>query len=120
MEARLKSSSEAELLLDAVLESVLQRLTPDEAKDTIAQLPSLMHQDLRQLPAGPDKRITRQGIEERIVKALGVSREQASDLLEAAGAVISQVISGGQMEDIRNQLPPDLRGIFVEPRASAA
>lgn len=119
-EARLKSSSEAEVLLDSVLESVLQRLTPDEAKDTIAQLPSLMHPDLRQLPPGPDKRITRQSIEERIARALGVPREQAADLLEVAGAVISQVISGGQMENIRGQLPPDLRSIFTEPRATAA
>lgn len=46
-----------DLLLDVVLESVVRRLTPDEADDLIAQLPSLPQPALEALPPGPDKSI---------------------------------------------------------------
>lgn len=119
-EAGLKSAVEAEILLDTVLESILKRLTPEEAKDTIAQLPSLMQEDFRQLPPGPDKQITRETIEEQISRKLTGSRTRASKLLQVTAGILSQIISPGQMEDIRGQLPPDLRSLFMEPQAPAA
>src|SRR5690606_6043186 len=74
----LGTADEAEGALEVVLHHVLRRLTPDEAKDLIAQLPSLLHEELRSLPPGPDKSITRSGLEEALARRLGVDDERAA------------------------------------------
>jgi CBS domain-containing protein len=47
VDADLETSERAETALVTVLESLVRRLTPGEAKDLIAQLPSLLHASLR-------------------------------------------------------------------------
>src|ERR1051325_1662139 len=61
--AALDTAEDAEPALEVVLAALLRRLTPGEAKDLIAQLPSLMQPKLYALPPGPDKGITRASIE---------------------------------------------------------
>jgi len=111
----------AEAALEVVLTMLVRRLTPDEAKDLIAQLPSLLHATLRRQPAGPDKAITRQAIEEELARRLGVGADRASEVLDAVGSVIAECVTEGQMEDVRKQLPQELRGAFtIRERATAA
>lgn len=110
----LENSGQAETALGIVLESLVRRLTPNEAEDLIAQLPSLLQPALYALPLGPDKLITRETIEQELVRQLGVKPSSAGKLLAATGALIAETVSTGQMEDVRAQLPESLRGIFVE------
>ena len=51
-DAGLETAEEAESALNVVLSSVVRRLTPGEAKDLIAQLPSLLQPKLYGLPPG--------------------------------------------------------------------
>lgn len=111
-ETGLASAEEADTALDVVLTALIRRLTPGEAKDTISQLPSLLHPGLYTLPPGPDKSITRELIESALAERLRVDRSRAAKLLESVGSVIAQNISDGQMKDVRHQLPPSLREIF--------
>jgi CBS domain-containing protein/uncharacterized protein (DUF2267 family) len=119
-DAALDNAEEAETALDVVLKSVMRRLTAGEAKDLIAQLPSLLQPTLRALPPGPDKLITRSTIEAELVQELGVDASRAAQILAAVGRTIAQTVSAGQIKDVQSQLPEDLRGIFSDVRPAAA
>jgi CBS domain-containing protein/uncharacterized protein (DUF2267 family) len=118
--AVLENADEAATALDIVLKSLVRRLTAEEAKDLIAQLPSLLQPTLLALPPGPDKLITRSTIEAELVKHLGVDTPRAAQILAAVGGTIAQSVSAGQMKDVQSQLPEDLRGIFSDIRSQAA
>ena len=111
-EAHLETSDQAAMALEIVLGSIVQRLTPDEAKDLIAQLPSLLQPTLRALPPGPDKTITRQTIEDELSERLGTDQSHMWQILVAVGDVVAQTVSPGQIDDVHGQLPDGLRGIF--------
>ena len=118
--AALDSAEDAETALDVVLKSVVRRLTDGEAKDLIAQLPSLLQPTLQALPPGPDKLITRSTIEGELVQRLGVDPPRAAQILAAVGRTIAHTVSAGQIKDVQGQLPEDLRGIFSDVRPAAA
>jgi uncharacterized protein (DUF2267 family)/predicted transcriptional regulator len=110
--AGLESSEQAETALEVVLESLIRRLTPDEAEDLIAQLPSLLQPTLRALPPGPDKQITRETIEAELGERLAVAPDRAAQLLGIVGAGVAQNVSPGQIQDVQRQLPEALRGVL--------
>lgn len=116
----LEDDGQAEAVLGIVLDSLVRRLTPGEAEDLIAQLPSLLQPALYALPLGPDKLITRETIEQELVQQLGVEPSRAAKLLTATGALIAQSVSAGQMEDVRAQLPESLREVFLDAPVAAA
>ncbi len=107
-------ADEADTALDIVLTSLVRRLTPGEAKDLISQLPSLLHPTLFAIPAGPDRLITRESIEAELSQRLNGEPSRATELLLTIGAVVTQNVSEGQMEDIRGQLPDALREVFSD------
>jgi CBS domain-containing protein/uncharacterized protein (DUF2267 family) len=111
-EAALGTGEQAETALEVVLGALVRRLTPDEAKDLISQLPSLLQARLQAQPPGPDKRIDRETIEAALAERLNLDPARAAQLLDAVGGVIAQTISTGQMEDVQGQLPEPLRGVF--------
>jgi uncharacterized protein (DUF2267 family) len=111
-DAGLPTLEEAETALHVVLRSLVRRLTPDEAKDLIAQLPSLLQAGLLALPPGPDKLVTRGTIETELARRLDVDAARAGRVLASVGASIADSVSAGQMADVRGQLPDDLRGVF--------
>jgi len=116
----LENDGRTEIALGIVLDSLVRRLTPGEAEDLIAQLPSLLQPALYALPLGPDKLITRESIEQELAQQLGVEPSQAARILAATGALIAQIVSAGQMEDVRSQLPESLREVFLEAPVAAA
>jgi CBS domain-containing protein/uncharacterized protein (DUF2267 family) len=112
-ESTLPSVDQADGALMVVLSALVRRLTPDEAKDLIAQLPLRIGERLRALPPGPDKSITTEGIQTELVNRLGVTLARAKDVLEAAARTLDTNVSVGQMQDVRHQLPKDLRSAFM-------
>jgi uncharacterized protein (DUF2267 family)/predicted transcriptional regulator len=115
IDAGLESSEDAQTALEVVLGSLVRRLTPDEAEDLIAQLPSLLQPTLRAMALGPDKGITREIIETELCERLDIDAPRAAEILDAAGAAVVRMVSPGQVEDVRNQLPEHLRSILLEP-----
>lgn len=118
-DAELESSEQAETALEIVLESLVRRLTMGEAEDLIAQLPSLLQPGLRSLPPGPDKSISRQMISTELEEQLDVDSGRAVRIAEAVGAVIADTVSPGQIQDVRGQLPEEMRSILPDPFAGA-
>jgi uncharacterized protein (DUF2267 family) len=111
-EAALEQPEQADAALAIVLESLVKRLTLDDAEGFIAQLPSLIQPRLRALPPGPDKSITRAAIESELAGRLGMDRKRAAEVLAAVGANIARCVSPGEVEELRSQLPEDLRAIL--------
>ncbi|MGE3637409.1 MAG: CBS domain-containing protein [Pirellulales bacterium] len=118
--ANLETSERAETALEIVLGSIVQRLTPGEAMDLIAQLPSLLQPTLRALPRGPDKTVTRQTIEAELSKRLGLDQTHTWQTLVAVGDIVAQTVSSGQIDDVHGQLPDGLRGMFSSCPADVA
>lgn len=111
-EAGLADRERARTALDVVLGSLVRRLTATEAKDLIAQLPSLLQPDLQTLPAGPDKTITAAVIEDELARELDLDPAEAARIHAAVVGVIAGSVSEGEAEDIRAQLPAELRALF--------
>jgi CBS domain-containing protein/uncharacterized protein (DUF2267 family) len=112
-ESTLPSADQADAALMIVLSALVRRLTADEAKDLIAQLPLRIGERLRALPPGPDKSITAEGIQAELADRLGVASARASEVLQAAVRTLDANVSAGQMQDVRHQLPRDLRSVFT-------
>jgi uncharacterized protein (DUF2267 family) len=112
-ESTLPSVDQADTALTIVLSALVRRLTADEAKDLIAQLPLRIGERLRGLPPGPDKSITAEGILAELSERLGVASARASDVLDAVVRTLDANVSAGQMQDVRHQLPKDLRSVFA-------
>jgi uncharacterized protein (DUF2267 family) len=111
-ESELKSGGQADTALMVVLSAVVRRLTPDEAKDLIAQLPLRIGERLRTLPPGPDKSITAEAIQAELKERLEIDPDGAMDVLDAFVRTLDANISAGEMQDVRHQLPKDLRDVF--------
>ncbi len=120
VDTELNGDGQAETALEIVLGALVRRLTPGEAEDLIAQLPSLLQPSLYALPLGPDKLVTRETIERELVQGLDLESSRAAETLDVVGAVVAQVISRGQMDDVRGQLPDSLREAFSAPSPSSA
>lgn len=111
-ETGLADQSESQVALDIVLGALVRRLTADEAKELIAQLPSLLRPDLEALPAGPDRTITAAAIEGQLALALDLDPAEAARVHAAVAGAIAGSISEGEAEDIRGQLSAELRELF--------
>lgn len=111
-ETGLADREQARGALDIVLGALVRRLTATEARDLIAQLPSLLQPDLQTLPAGPDKTVTAASIEDELARALDLDPAGAARVHAAVAGVIAGSISEGEAEDIRGQLPAELRALF--------
>ena len=112
-ESTLPSVDQADTALTIVLSALVRRLTADEAKDLIAQLPLRIGERLRGLPPGPDKSITAEGILAELSERLGVESVRAIEVLDAVVKTLDANVSAGQMQDVRHQLPKDLRSVFA-------
>lgn len=103
---------QSRVALDVVLTSLVRRLIPQEAKDLIAQLPSLLQPALQALPPGPDKSITEESVVAEFRARLGMNFREATDTLAIVAGIIAGGISEGQADDVRGQLPAGLREVF--------
>jgi uncharacterized protein (DUF2267 family) len=53
-------------------------------------------------------------IEMELSERLDVDSSRATNILEAVGAIIAQSVSPGQIQDVCDQLPEDLRSVFSD------
>ncbi len=112
-DAGLDTAEQARTALDIVLAGLVRRLTPDEASDFISQLPSLLQPQLRALPPGPDRGITRDTIEAELSAGLEVEAKRAGQLLVAIVRAVARTVSPGEMEHVRKQLPKEFQEVVA-------
>ncbi len=89
-----------------------RRLVPDEARHLIAQLPSKLHPTLDRCLDGPDRAVTAEAISNEIARALAINSEDARVVLRAIFTALRNTVSAGQIEEVRGQLPEDMKHFF--------
>jgi uncharacterized protein (DUF2267 family) len=116
IEADLDSVAEARQVTGAVLRALRDRLTPEEAEQASAQLPT----ELKELwhggtePPRRPVRMHRREFYERVKTEAGLPSLRKAELAtEAVFAALKDQISGGECDDILAQLPRDLKDVWV-------
>jgi CBS domain-containing protein/uncharacterized protein (DUF2267 family) len=105
-----RDRSERALMVTACM--LCRRLTPDEARHLIAQLPSMLQSRLDDCLDGPDRLVTAQAMADKLARSAGVPAESAGENLRAIFKVISDSVSAGQIEEVRGQLPEEMKTLF--------
>jgi CBS domain-containing protein/uncharacterized protein (DUF2267 family) len=89
-----------------------RRLSPEEAHQLVAQLPSLLQPGLDQCLDGPDRSVTINAIEQELASVLGVDAKSARLALQAVTKAIAASVTAGEIAEMRGQLPGDMRKLF--------
>jgi uncharacterized protein (DUF2267 family) len=95
-----------------VLCMICRRLTPQEARHLVAQVPSKLQPLLDQCFDGPDRRVTLEIMKEELRSVLDLDDEHATSVLEAVCRSVVDSVSEGQIDDVRGQLPRAMKGLF--------
>lgn len=111
--------SSALAALEVVAGGIVRRLTPAEAADFIAQLPSELHESLLDLPAGPDPSLTLDTVVAELAARLQIEIERAPEIARGVGIAIRHLISPGEIADVLSQLPRELRQLLPDEVAHA-
>ncbi|MFO7179053.1 MAG: CBS domain-containing protein [Pseudomonadota bacterium] len=112
----LETPESALTALDILVSAIVRRIPPAEARDFISQLPSEFHEHWLDLPAGPDRSITRGNIEAELAERLGLDDASASKLAQSVGRSLERLLSAGQLAHARALLPEGLRELLPEPQ----
>jgi uncharacterized protein (DUF2267 family) len=116
IEADLDSLAEARQVTGVVLRALRDRLSPEEAEQASAQLPT----ELKELwHAGPEPprrpvRMHRRDFYDRVKAEAGLANVRKAELAtDAVFAALKEQISDGECDDILAQLPKDMKRVWV-------
>jgi CBS domain-containing protein/uncharacterized protein (DUF2267 family) len=110
-----RDRSERALLLGICM--LCRRLVPQEAQHLIAQLPSKLQPRLDQCLDGPDQTVTAEAISGELARALGLDPERANAVMQSVFKAVSNAVAAGQINEVRGQLPEDMKHLFPAPRS---
>jgi uncharacterized protein (DUF2267 family) len=103
-----RGRAERALFLAACM--LCRRLSQEEAQHLMAQLPSLLQRRLEGCLVGPDRSVTARAMQEELARSLGLaSSEEAGEIIRSVFEVMSKSVSVGQMNEVRGQLPEEIR-----------
>jgi uncharacterized protein (DUF2267 family)/predicted transcriptional regulator len=100
---------------EAVTSGLVRRLTPGQALDFASQLPSMLKEKLLDLPAGSDRGVTRESIENDVARRLGLDRDSAVALVRQVGATLGHFVDESEIEHVKEQLPKAMKEILSSP-----
>jgi uncharacterized protein (DUF2267 family) len=103
---------QAALALTIVLSMLCRRVTKEEARHLLAQLPSKLQPELERHLDGPDRHVTTEAILQEIARRLHVSDADAGVRVSAVCAAIAECVSPGEIEEFRGQLPLEMKDLF--------
>jgi uncharacterized protein (DUF2267 family) len=96
----------------ATLETLAERLAGGEAKDLASQLPPEIGVYLQQPFAGAGEPFSLDEFFQRVSNREGVSLADATYHARIIIALISEVVTMGEIENVRSQLPTNFRELF--------
>jgi uncharacterized protein (DUF2267 family) len=100
---------------EVVATALVERLTPDEARDFVSQLPSILRERLMELPRGPDRAVTRGTLETDMAMRLDLDPESAAALVRRVAVTMEDFVSEAEVEQVIGQLPREMKELFVPP-----
>jgi uncharacterized protein (DUF2267 family) len=95
-----------------VAQGLVRRLTPTEASDFVSQLPRGVQDELLGLPTGPDRSVTLDAILGEMASRMKIDRAEARSLVRRIAALLPELLSAGEFEQVVNQLPSDIKTVF--------
>jgi CBS domain-containing protein/uncharacterized protein (DUF2267 family) len=105
----LDSREQALTAFEVVAGGLVRRLTPEEARDFTAQLPSRIRERLLALPPGPDREVTRATMVADMARRLDLDDAVAATIVHRIGGALWSGVSEGELKDLRSQLPDELK-----------
>jgi uncharacterized protein (DUF2267 family) len=97
-----------------LLKLIVQRLAYTNAANFIAQLPSLIHEDLLSLPAGPDVKITADRVLSELQKTFRMNKTQAKETARNFWRGLAQTLDSGILRQVLTHLPLEIAGLFSD------
>ena len=110
--ARLATTEEAERATRATLETLAERIEIDEVKDLVSQLPQELALYMQTPMTGIGESFSVDEFFHRISEREGVALADATFHARVVTALLSEVVTVGEIEDVRAQLPPDFAKLF--------
>jgi uncharacterized protein (DUF2267 family) len=103
----------------AVFHALRDRITPDEADQLCAQLPTALKELWEQGDTADRKpvRMHRQEFYQRVSEEAKVPRREARRVSQAVFAILKKQLSPGEAEDVLSQLPKDLKDLWAESQS---
>jgi uncharacterized protein (DUF2267 family) len=104
--------------VDAVLETLAERIAGGEVEDLIAHLPAELHEPLRKgdaLSNGAARRLSLDEFVRRIAEREGVTPETALDHARAVFATLREALPEKEFLDVTAQLPRDYAAVEARP-----
>lgn len=110
--ARLGSHEEAESAIRATFETLADRLAGNEAEQLAAQLPRELGRYLESNFTGMSQGYTLEEFFRRVSEREGIAEQEAGFHARIVLGLVSEVVTMGEIADVRAQLPPDLAKLF--------
>lgn len=106
----LSDDLEASTAVTATLNTLAERLKPDDRDSLAARLP----QGLKNLVTveGEAEELSLNGFFERVSQRMGAGREQAETISDEIISILSESMTGGDVDDIKKRLPEAYRELF--------
>ena len=111
--ADLGSQEEAMWAIRATLETLAERLAGGEVKDLASQLPPEIGVFLLEPDAGMGEPFGLEEFFSLVSERAGVGLQDASLRARVVIAVLCEAVSMGEIENVRAQLPEDIRQLFM-------
>ncbi|MGE4234374.1 MAG: CBS domain-containing protein [Bacteriovoracia bacterium] len=99
-------------LAKLLLGYLVRRIHYTGAVNLISQLPKILQNELYDLPAGPDRSVTKDIILKDIQQIFNTSYEIAESYAKHFLLSLGHLISQGELEHVKAQLPNDLKELF--------
>jgi len=103
-------------IIKMILESLVRRLHYTGAMHLVNQLPVPLQDELRELPAGPDRSITLPSILLELQTRFGMASDRAHKVMTGICNALEQTLDYEQLRHVKAQLPEDLRDTFEVER----
>ena len=105
---------EASTAITATLNTLAERLNPDEREKLADQLP----EDLKKLVTitGEADELSIDAFFDRVSQRMGAGREKAEIITDEVITILTEAITDGEVNDIKDQLPEEYRPLFETDR----
>ncbi len=110
--ARLATTEEAENATRATLQTLAERIEIDEVKDLASQLPRELAMYMQSPTTGIAESFSLDEFFHRVSEREGADLADATFHARIVAALLSEVVTVGEIEDVRAQLPADFAKLF--------
>src|SRR5690348_7838395 len=110
--ARLATPEEAERATRATLQTLGERIEIDEVKDLVSQLPQELALCMQSPATGIGESFSLDEFFHRVSEREGVDLADATFHARIVTGLLGEVVTVGEIADVRAQLPPDFAKLF--------